>query len=49
MAVLEGSKGRKWDEIARLLEGEILLLEVDKRFKEQEIRDALKGRGAYAD
>ena len=49
MAVLDGSKVRKWDEIARQLEGEILLLEVDKRFKEQEIRNASNGRGDYAD
>ncbi len=43
MAVLDGSKGRKWDEIARRLEGEILLLKVDERFKQQEIRNALAG------
>lgn len=50
MAVLEGSKGRKWDELARQLEGELLLLKVDKRFKEQEIRNAaFNGGSHYAD
>jgi hypothetical protein len=42
MAVLSGQKARKWDDVVRYLEQEIVLLKVDQKLKERDLETALK-------
>lgn len=38
LAVMRGIHARKWDDIARRLEEEILWLKLDRKFKEEELK-----------
>lgn len=42
VAVVSGKKARKWREVIRKLEEEILLLKVDQKLKQKEIEAATK-------
>lgn len=41
MAVLSGQKARKWEDVVRYLEQEIVLLKVDQKLKKKDLKTAL--------